>query len=394
MQRFWGRLSLAGALMLPGIAEAEGDRPIDLDARYIADVLHVAHGGLRGGTRYIDELQLTASIDSSALGWSGGELFVYGMANTAGNFGDLHLGEFQKVSNIDTRPAVHLYEAWYEHQLASDRLSLRAGLYDFNSEFDSNPPAKLFLQSSHGIGVEIAQTGQNGPSIFPVTSLAARLAWHAEGYYVQAAVLDGVPGDPADVRRTTIKLGGGDGALLAVEGGYQWDRGGFALGAWGYTAKFDDLLRMDAAGNPIKRSDNRGVYGYVNATVTGETSGRHLDAFLRAGAAQAAINPVSTFLGAGLVLERPFASRSNDSAGIAIAIAKTGDPFRRVGLLAGSPVSGAETTIEATYRAQITPWFVVQPDVHVVIHPGFDPARRHAVVVGARFEISPFALLH
>ena len=383
---------LTGALSLPGAAEAESS--VEFDGRYIADVLHVARGGLRGGTKYIDELQLTGSIDSSAVGWGGGEFFVYGMANTAGNFGSLYFGEFQKVSNVDTRPAVHLYEAWYEHRFAGDRLSLRGGLYDFNSEFDSNPPAKLFLQSSHGIGIDIAQTGQNGPSIFPVTSLAARLAWQDDGFRIRAAVLDGVPGDPRDPRRTAIKLGRGDGALLAIEGGYQSDRGGFAIGAWGYTAKFDDLVRTDLAGTPFQRADNRGIYGYANAVVAGETSGRHLDAFLRVGAAQAAINPVSTFIGAGLVLGTPFERRPNDSAGIAIAIARAGDPFRRVALLAGSPASYAETTLEVTYRAQVTPWFAIQPDVHLVIHPGFDPARRNAVVVGVRFDISLCALRH
>ena len=148
------------------------------------------------------------------------------------------------------------------------------------------------------------------------------------------------------------------------------------------------------SGNPLQRSDNRGIYGYVNAVLAGDISGRHLDVFLRVGAAQAAINPVSAFVGAGVVLQSPFQNRPDDSAGIAIAIARAGDPFRRAGVLAGTPVSRAETTVEATYRAQITPWFVLQPDVHVVWRPGFDPARRVAVVVGARFEISPFALLH
>ena len=47
MQRFWGRLLLAGALSLPGAVEAES--PVEFDGHYIADVLHVARGGLRGG---------------------------------------------------------------------------------------------------------------------------------------------------------------------------------------------------------------------------------------------------------------------------------------------------------------------------------------------------------
>jgi porin len=51
---------------------------------------------------------------------------------------------------------------------------VKIGLYDLNSEFDVIEAAALFLNPSHGIGPDFAQSGRNGPSIFPVTSLAIR----------------------------------------------------------------------------------------------------------------------------------------------------------------------------------------------------------------------------
>jgi len=72
--------------------------------------------------------------------------------------------------------------------------------------------AGLFINSSFGIGPDYAQSGQNGPSIYPFTSVALRLAYQqTDNYYLQAAVFDGVSGDPDDSKGTHIRCSGGDG---------------------------------------------------------------------------------------------------------------------------------------------------------------------------------------
>ena len=99
-----------------------------------------------------------------------------------------------------------------------DRLSILAGLYDLNSEFDVIENAGLFLNSSHGIGADFAQSGENGPSIFPSTSLTARLKIQPfKHFYIQAAALDGIPGNPDVDHGTHVHLGDGDGTLLTLE---------------------------------------------------------------------------------------------------------------------------------------------------------------------------------
>ena len=79
--------------------------------------------------------------------------------------------------------------------------------------------------------------------------------------------------------------------------------------------------------------------------------------------------------------------RDEDQAGVSVAMARAGGPFRR----AGTPVTSHETVFEASYRATLTPWLTVQPDMQFVFHPGFDPTLKNAVVVGIRFEVSPLA---
>src|SRR5690606_31578386 len=155
-----------------------------------------------------------------------------------------------------------LYEAWIDQRLWDDRVSLRAGLYDLNSEFDAIDPAALFVNSAHGIGTDFGQTGENGPSIFPNTSLALRIeAQLSDNWLVRAAVLDGVPGDPNHPKRTTIKLGNGDGALMVGEINYAQGNFRAGLGTWGYTARFTDSM------TGMERRGNQGIYGFVSGQV-------------------------------------------------------------------------------------------------------------------------------
>ena len=56
-----------------------------------------------------------------------------------------------------------------------------------------------------------------------------------------------------------------------------------------------------------------------------------------------------------------------------------------------APLTGAaraEVALEATYRAQITPWLAVQPNVHYIRRPSADPEIRDALVLGIRTETS------
>jgi len=110
-------------------------------------------------------------------------------------------------------------EAWLDWGFhAHGHGSVRVGLYDLNSEFDTTESRGLFINSAYGIGQELAQTGHNGPSIHPATALAARLAWTpAEPRLIEFAVVDGVSGDPDGTHRSRWHLSRSEGALLIGE---------------------------------------------------------------------------------------------------------------------------------------------------------------------------------
>ncbi|MDX2142838.1 MAG: carbohydrate porin [Rhodospirillaceae bacterium] len=383
--------ALSGAFTGTALAQDEGPAPaVSLAVTYTGDIWANTTGGLKTGEKYLDNLDLTAAIDAEqAFNIPGGTFFFYGLYNNNTTLSDTLVGDAQTVSNIDTTTAFRLYEAWYEQQFGDGLGSLKMGLFDLNSEFDAIDTAGLFLSSSHGIGPDFSQTGQNGPSIFPVTSLAARLQFQVtDSVLVRAAVLDGVPGSLVHPRRTAIKLGNGDSALLVGE--IEADLNGTiaAAGLWHYTAKFDDLIAVDRTGAPLRRGGNTGFYVEAERQVTApDNDERGLSVFGRFGVAESEINQFGSYAGAGLSYTGLLAGRPEDQIGLAVAHATNGKTFRRVQTLAGAPVDKAETSIELTYRAPLTEWLTVQPDAQWVINPGTDPTLKNAFVVGLRFEI-------
>jgi carbohydrate-selective porin OprB len=67
---------------------------------------------------------------------------------------------------------VKLYGLWWQQMLLADRLSLLAGLYDLNSEFDVVDSAAVSINSSFGIGVAAAHNGSPFEQTVSATGLA------------------------------------------------------------------------------------------------------------------------------------------------------------------------------------------------------------------------------
>ncbi len=358
------------------------DSAYRFDVVYTGDVLSNVTGGVQEDTRYLDNLDLVLEVDAEqALGWDNTTFMVYGLYNNGNRFSEDVVGDAHVVSNIETGVrAFRLYEFWVDHRFADDRASLRFGLYDLNSEFDAMETSGLFLNSAHGIGSDFGQTGEHGPSIFPLTSLALRGEYDfGNNWLVRAAVLDGVPGDPDHPKRTTIKLGDGDGALLVGEINYQLPATRMALGAWRYTARFEDLVSGE------QRNGNAGFYAFIDGRVYSESADpeQGLNLFLRAGQANDDFNVFQSYIGAGGVYRGLFPSRPEDELGLALAMANSGSAYRSL-----EPANSHELSIELTYRAQVHPNIALQPEVQYVINPGLRPDLDNALVVGLRFELS------
>jgi len=368
-------------------AVAAPARTVDLSLLYTAELWGNLSGGRRRGARYLDNLDLRITVDAERLvGWQGATLFVYGLYNNGRAFsGDL-VGDAQTVSNIETGVrAARLYQAWVEQRFAGGRASLKAGLYDLNSEFDTTNVGSVSILSSHGIGPEFGQSGRNGPSIFPATSLALRADYRfGDALTLRAAVLDGVPGDPRHPGRTAVRLGHGEGALLVAEADWNGALAAVTAGVWTYSARLPRLSGGRGRGDA-------GAYLVVERRLFGTGSpgaddARGLAAFFQAGHAAPGFNRISRYVGGGLVLTGVIGSTA-DRLGLTFAHAAFGRPFRRAQAAAGVAIGPAEDVVELTYRRPVSRLLTLQPDLQWIRRPGGGVGARDALAIGLRVQV-------
>jgi porin len=388
---------------------------------YAADAFMPVRGGLSGNSVAMDNLDLVLLLNLDALlGLQQTSLQVHVQSNRGGSVSS-EVGDLQGISNLEAPSEWRLYEAWIEHQIVPSRLSILAGVYDINAEFDVIPAAGDFLNGSFGFGPEYSLSGDAGPSTYPTTGLAGRVKVQpTPSLYGLLGVSNANP----DRRgRGLSSLGEWEGALLSFEAGYtrlqaavqptpgrsfQAERRGgargvgrsvqrrqrmrigrgrtieelgtkVAIGGWAYSRRFQ-------AWNPAE-PDGRswGLYALGEQMLRRNRNGTGgLSGFVRGGTAADAVNRLDLFLGGGFAYRGAWPGRPDDVAALGIAHAQNGTPFLRGQMEAGIPMERGETVLELTYRAQVGRFFVVQPDLQWVMNPGMDPGVADALVFGLR----------
>lgn len=381
---FLKSLPVAILALAIGCADARADDEpslIGLSATNITDLMLNAQGGVRQQGRVLDKLDVSAVFMGDDHGWPGFSAFVDLQATNAANFSSRVVGDKQVVSNIDAPAGGRVMDAWVAQDFGG-KGGVKAGIIDLNTEFDVHATGAVFLNTTSGVGPDLSQSGLNGPSIFPTVGLGA-VGWWLPGdhWQLKAGLFEGTPGNPNHHGRTEISFSRDEGVLLTFEARNHLTPGfTIGAGAWHYTA---DANALDPA-IATRVSGNSGFYaiadGVLYAPVEGEKTG--LSGWVRLGFADRRINAIDTTIGGGLVYTGPFA-RKADQAGIAIAYAHFDHTARA---LAG--LTSAETTLEATYSAVLSPNFTLQPDIQYVMSPSGNPSLSDALVVGTRLIVA------
>lgn len=407
----WATLGIVGLLVFGpprGFAQSVPSS-VEGGVAYTGEMVGIASGGQEQGVVYLDNVDATITVRSDSLiGWTGLTAHAYGLGNQGGNPSAL-VGDAQVTSNIEAPLAWRLYEAWLQQTLG-DRVSVLVGLYDVNAEFDVNRTGSLFLNSSHGIGAAFGLSGRNGPSIFPVTSVALRARVRVGARtYVQAAVLDGVPGCPADPSGTVVRFGDDNGVLTTTEVGVYLGasapsaaalvdrtvdvdtRGKLTIGGWTYTTEIPEWTSVNVPGGIERSGGSTGLYALAEGRLVCEpgTDDQGLSAFGRVGWANDRHNRFASYTGAGLVYTGLLPGRDADQVGLAVATAYNGEAYEEAQRRAGRSVEGAEVNVEGTYAASVRSWLTVIGDVQYVVHPNTDPSIPNAFLAGLRVVVAP-----
>ncbi|MEI6437231.1 MAG: carbohydrate porin [Candidatus Omnitrophota bacterium] len=357
-----------------GVAQAyEIGKGYSVGAVYTGDLVSNTAGGLKRGTAYIDNLDLTLTVDTAKAGlWNNGTFFVYGLYNGGNELPTgKYIGDLQGMDNIEAPRLVKLFELWYEQRLFNDRLSARAGLYNLNSEFDTTEYGALFLNSSFGIEPTIS--GNTTSSIFPLAAPAFRLKVDPnEHVTVMAAALGGNPGDE-DTNPHGLKPSWNNktGTMLVGEAQVHGDLplpygalpGILKLGEWYHTG-------------------NNGFYAIIDQMLIREKDEQGLGVFAQYGQAPKDRNSLDRYFGFGVNYTGLIPGRDEDVLGVAFNRAGISSDYRSTG-----DFDRSEDVIEAAYSLGLTKHVVLQPDIQFIRNPGADPTINNATVVTLRTKV-------
>jgi porin len=303
-----------------------------------------------------------------------------------------YVGDFSNTSNIASYNTLRLQELWIQKLFWEKRLSLKVGNMAVDTEFFQSASASLFINGTFGAFTFIANNVPNAP-VYPVASPGIRLQFlPTSKFYVMAGVYgQDVNSDPTTNNQngTLFALTNSSGVLIMSEAGYLLNQspndrglqGTYRVGSFVHT---DDSPRFSDGSNG---GTNYGIYGVMDQQIY--SSADHIVSFfVRSGGAPSNTNFVDYYVDSGFNFSGFIPGRDNDVFGAAIARSHVSSDFSDAQIAAGNPGSTAETVIEATYKAQLAPWWSVQPDVQYIVTPSGVVGSSNAVVVGLRTTVA------
>lgn len=205
-----------------GLRSASASKGFDWEGALKVDSLR-NRGALRDGTRSVSHFDIKLKMDfDKAFGWEGGSGMINIIRDAGYGLNAQHVGSFMGVTNLEVPfpTTTRVFHAWVQQSLWSERLSVLAGIYPVDSEFQVIDSAGVFVKPEYGPSGDFSLT--RGPSIFnnAAFGIRTRLQSADETLYAQWALMDGIPNNPNHPKRTSIRFDEGDGAFnMAVAAG-------------------------------------------------------------------------------------------------------------------------------------------------------------------------------
>ena len=298
-----------------------------------------------GFGRYSLDFQVPVDVEK-LLGWrrSAG---VVRLKHHVQKFGEDCVGEAQLYSNIDADSRTTLYEAWLEQRWMSERIRLKGGKIDANTEFAVVQTAGDFLNASMGYS----------PTIMAFPTYPEPKVGFIAFLRPEKRVATGV-----GVFQTN-----GMGILSIVEPGISWKAepdawgGRVSGGYWHLSSR--TIPRFDGR----YASGAQGFYSVIEQNIwprSQSSAGDRISVFAQLGWAEGSVSPFTRHAGGGAVLQGPIPSRTKDAFGAATTWVRFSSYTQ-----AGFDHAG-EQVFETYYKAVISSHVALVQDFQYFHHPG------------------------
>jgi porin len=378
-----------------GLRRTLGDDGVKFSPTLTAEVFGNPSGGARQGVITDGLVNLPLDLDLDKM--SDGAVSDFTLhANAEYLYGpglsQHFVGDFSNTSNIAGYNTLRLQELWAQKWFWERRLSIKVGNMAVDTEFFQSSSASLFINGTFGAFTFIANNVPNAP-VYPVASPGVRIQFlPTSKFYVMAGVYgQDVNSDPTTNNQngTRFALTGSSGMLIMSEAGYLLNQspndrglqGTYRLGSFVHT---DDSSRFEDGTNG---GTNFGIYGVMDQQIYSQAD-RTISFFVRSGGAPTNTNFVDYYVDSGLNFTGFIPGRDSDVGGIAVARSHVSSDYSDSQVAAGGLPLTAETVVEATYKAQLAPWWSIQPDVQYILSPSGVQGSPDAVVVGLRTSVA------
>lgn len=303
---------------------------------------------------------LSVTVDTEKAGlWKGGTFYTlyqkktgYGLAGPGGAMGD-----YMYFDGWDWRQMNQISEVWYQQKLFDNKLRLKVGRQDANTDFCFLNSGWNFMNTAFSINPTVPLPTYPDQSAFGFVAEINPKEWLSirNGIYSRYNT-------PFNITEIEIR-----GKIKKLPGRY-------LIGAWeaSDSTGIDVPQSIDYNTSTIYYNTyNRNYGGYAafeqmiyKENKDDDNDMQGLTLFGQFGISPSDRNDMSRYVGGGLQYKGPVPKRDNDLCGVAVA---SGTFAPRLGDMISAV--GDETAIEAFYRVQVTPWFYLQPDVQFISRP-------------------------
>ena len=401
------------------------ERGVGFELVHTAEWFWNTGGGLAEGDNYRADLSLVAELDTDVAGWwRHGDFFLHLQTQYGDGITEDYVGDFQVLSNIDAEDFAQVSEFWYKHRFLDDRLWIKLGKMDANVDFAYVDYGGEFINSSPGFSPTIPLVTYPDPDwgiIFGIEPV--------DWFSLNVGVFQGRPDGGRSLGNTLDNL---HGPMVHIEPAFHYDISGrsghLRFGFWWNGDTFERLapeeesepadaaalralvagVRADGLGPTFLAAltaeatalaveelrprffddtEDDGTHGYYIAwdqelfkeRRDDPDDGQGVGVFLQYGRSDEDVIEAETYLGGGLQWTGAIPGRDADIFGLGVFHADFSDAL--------DFEKGSETVFEFFYRAEITPWFSVKPDLQYIVHPG-GRAVSDALAVGIRTELA------
>jgi porin len=356
----------------------EEELGLSFEIVYLQDMFWNTRGGMnsRDSGEYPRLLGLYLELDTAKAGlWENGTFFL-SLEHHSGHSPSEHTGDWQMLDNIDADRLNQVSEFWYKHAFLDNKLWLKLGKMEANADFSYIETGLEFINSSAGLIPTVpipSYPDQDWGAVIGVDPVD----WFGCKFGMYQGDIDG----SRSVGHTIDQLRG---PMLIVEPSFKYKLGELPgavnIGAWWNGRDFEAYHRYPSHHENYGKA--WGFYGFWQQQLWKENpgatdDGQGIGLFAQYGWAPKDRFEVEDYMGGGLRWQGAIPERDNDVLGLGAFNVYFSDR--------ADHRQHSETAVELFYKAQLTGWLAVQPDMQYITNPGGD-IDKNAFVLGGRVE--------